>query len=464
MSPARRNPGNTFKTAIAVICVLLILGAFAYKLLDSSFGKVLSKEEISESLEKYEGESLSYRHLSSYLKRYGIGNIDGYKLKTVEKELNDSYYKELPSMNTLSHSIAERYLSEYYDVTDNEDKVAVTDAILHCLFAELGDRYAYYRTAKEYESYMTGLDGTSSFAGIGIMIDKVTMTVLTVYKDSPAEAAGMLAGDVIIAVDGKTVSEYGSDSITEMIRGEVGTEVTVTVHRKGENLDLTATRAEVIDKTVTYRLLEDGEVGYIIITKFLRTTPEQFREAIDYCISEGVDSMVIDVRGNPGGLLTAVIDVIDYIIPDAEGRVLASYTHSGEKSTFYTDDGHGTALPFTVICNENTASAGELFTGAVRDLAASGVINAKIIGKTTYGKGLVQDSFRLYDKSGITFTVGYFNPPCDINFNGVGVSPDITVETVMGADAQLERAVEEAMALAEGNRDVSTAGIFGYAA
>ncbi len=443
---SKKTHGCILRPLTLFLCLLLMISCTLCSCFLFRSYEVLEKDEIAKKLDEYGDRDLGYQYVSTYLRDYGIGNIDYTKLNSVEDMLNKTYYKQLPDAHIMATDIAQLFIERYYDAVDTENITEVTDAVLKCYIELLDDRYAYYRTAEEYASYLESLEGTSTFVGIGVMVDRSTLKVLMVYKDSPADQAGMMTGDIITAVDGMTVAEYGTDAVSDMIRGEIGTEVTVTVERDGEILELVAVRDVLSEKSVTYQMKENN-IGYIYITQFLGTTAEQFAEAVDYCIENGAEALIFDVRHNPGGLLDSVIAVVDYLIPDESDRMIVSYTRSGTRYTEMTKDGHSVDLPMIVICNENTASAGELFTAAIRDFSAMGIIDAVTVGEVTYGKGVMQSSYTMNDSSGITFTIGYYNPPCDINFDGIGITPDISVGLGDSGDGQLERALEEAVRL-----------------
>ncbi len=410
----------------------------------TALGKVDGKDEISASLESFNPLSEEHSYTATYLRKYGIGNINSMKMNLIENKLREGFYKDLPSPYTLSRSITELFLNHYYDETDLNNRTAVTDALLKCFFASIGDPYAYYRNKEEFAAYIDMLSGNNSFVGIGISIDVNTLEIITVYRDSPAERAGILAGDILYAVDGKTTDDYTADEITDLIKGEIGTEVKITLIRNGEKIDVTAIRDKLTEKTVFYELTENGSIGYITISQFTGTTHAQFCEAVDYMTENNVKALCIDVRGNPGGDLNSVVNIIDYLIPDAKDRMIACYTENSGTHTFYTQDGHGVDVPIAVLCNKGTASAGELFTAAMRDFDDIGVIDAVTVGTVTYGKGVVQTSEYLTDKTGITYTIGYYNPPCNINFDGKGIEPDLPIELVdRNDDIQRDAAYEE---------------------
>ena len=429
------------RTVIVICCLALVLGILGYAYLSDGNKTVLDKAEIESNIQENKNVDLGYSYTSTYIKKYGIGNINSYKVNTVEKELRKSFYKELPEEYTLAEQICTAFLEKYYDTIDLNDKESVTDAILNCYFESIGDPYAFYRSATEFEEYLGSLEGNESFVGIGVMINAETLEVMTVYKDSGAYEAGVRPGDIIYAVEGKTSETTSTEELSNMLKGEEGTTVNVTVKRGEELIDLTITRKLITERSVTYEI-DDDKIGYIYISQFQQTTFDQFKEAVDYCEENGALALVIDVRYNPGGLLDSVVAIIDYLVPDAQDRRIASYTMMGEEIVYYTMDGHSVDVPISVICNEYTASAGELFTAAMRDFSKDEVIKATVVGTKTYGKGVVQTSFTLYDMSGITFTIGYYNPPCDVNFDGLGVIPDVEVKEVEDKDLPFEKAKE----------------------
>ena len=441
------SPLGKLRWGVAICCVILILGIIGYAYLTDKNDSVIEKNEILEKIETLGGEDYGYTYVSSYVKKYGIENVNTYKLNNVESYLESNYYKALPEERELAKSVALLFVEHFYDKIDLSDKTAVTDAVLTCLFASIGDPYAYYRNAKEFEEYVGSLEGGSEFVGIGVLMNQETLEILMVYPDSGAKEAGILPRDVIVGVDGKSTDTATNEELLEMVRGEVGSTVKVTVNRGGELIEFTVTRKILTERSVLYDI-NDKKVGYIQITQFLKDTPDQFKEAVDYCEQMGAVALVIDVRYNPGGLLNSVVDVIDYITPDLPTRRIASYTEGGHEYVFYTDDNHSVDLPIAVICNSGTASAGELFTAAMRDYGEAGLLKTVIIGETTYGKGVAQNSYTLYDKSGITYTIGFFNPPSDVNFDGIGVIPDIEVQEESAKDAPLEKAYEKALELA----------------
>lgn len=450
MSMHNALPIGKVRVAVIICCLVLILGILGCSYLNDKNTSVLDKDEINNKIDAAETEDLNYSYLSGYIKKYGVGNINTYKINQAETIIKNRFYKELPDRDTLAKEIVSLFLEHFYDNIDLNDKNAVTDAVLECFIASIDDKWAYYRTEDKYLDYSSGLEGGSEFVGIGVRIDISSLEILSVFKDSGAYDAGIERGDVIFGVEDKTIENTAKEDLVNLIRGEVGSTVKITVKRGDNLLEFTVTRKLLRESTVDY-YIDENNLGHIRLLQFLATTPSEFREAVDYCKTRNAKALVIDVRNNPGGLLSAVVETIDYLTPDKEGRRIASYTNSGENIVYYTDDGHGVNVPIVVLCNKNTASGAELFSAAMRDYGNDSVLSTLVIGETTYGKGLVQSSFILFDNSALTFTIGYYNPPCDVNFNGVGVIPDIAVEEVPGTDAPFDLAIDKALELASKN-------------
>ncbi len=443
MTMHHTSPLGKVRLAVLICCFALIIGVFGYAYVSGN-RDVVTRDEISAKMDSLENQDLGYTYTSAYLKKFGIGNIDSLKINEIETIVETAFYKPLPEKHVLARSIGTLFLEHFYDEIDLESRTDVTDAVLKCYFASLGDPYAYYRTVDEFYEYIGSLGGNDSTVGIGVLINATTLEVISVYNDSPAEKAGIKRGDFIIAVNGHTLETHTADELATLIKGEDGTSVSITVKRNGEEITVTAIRGLVKAQSVTYEILEDEKLGYIYITQFLETTADQFKNAIDKCTEANVKGLVIDVRDNPGGLLDIVVDVIDYIVPDESGRMIACYTAMGERTVYTTQDGHSVDVPIAVICNGGTASAGELFTAAMRDFNDMDVIDAIIVGDVTYGKGVVQNSYQMTDYSGITFTIGYYNPPCDINFDGEGITPDFLADDELtGSDYPYTVALEE---------------------
>ena len=446
MSMYNSSPLGKIRAVIIVSCLILIVSIVGYAFLMDANDTVNPKEDILTNIETIDEEELDYSYISSYIKKLGIGNINSYKINTIESYLESGFYKELPEEKELAKAISQLFIEHFYDTIDLEDKEAVTDALLKCLFASIGDPYAYYRTAAEFEEYLEYLEGGEQFVGIGVMMNSETLEIIMVYPGSGAEEAGIQTRDIIYGVGGKTLEDMPKEDLINLLKGEADTTVSVTVKR-GEELKTFEVTRRVLQERSVYHTITDEGLGHIQITQFSNATPEEFRQSVDYCIANGAKALIIDVRYNPGGLVSAAVDVVDYLVPDAPDRRIASYTYGESEYVYYTMDAHSVDLPIAVICNEGTASSGELFTSAIRDYAKDGIIDAVIVGATTYGKGVLQTSYTLYDGSGITFTIGYCNPPSNVNIDGIGIIPDIEVEEVSAFDQPLSVASQELLKL-----------------
>lgn len=454
------SPLGKLRIVIIICCLVLVLGILGCSYLNNIGSKILDKDEIVSNVEEY-GDDLNYQYVSSYLKKFGIGNINTYKVDEAETKLRRNFYQELPSTQAMAEEIVDLFIEYFYDKIDLTNKDVVTDAVIACLVETTGDKYAYYRTSQQYQDYSNSLESGDEFVGIGIQVQLDTLEISMVFKDSGAAEAGIKANDIVWGVDGKTVEDTESEELINMLKGEEGSTVSVTVKRGEEFLTFNVTRKLLKTRSVYY-YEESANIGYIQITQFIGTTVQEFREAVDFFTANGASALVIDVRYNPGGLLSSVASVIDYLVPDAPNRRICSYYQNGHEQVFYTSDNHSVSIPIAVICNEGTASAGELFTAAMRDYDDAGLLDTVIIGANTYGKGIAQSSFILYDGSALTFTIGYFNPPCNVNFHGVGVAPEIEVEEVHTVDAPLEAAKTELIKMV--NESVSQSGLTGLAA
>lgn len=290
----------------------------------------------------------------------------------------------------------------------------------------LGDPYSTYYTAEEYSSVQESNEG--EYCGIGVQVSQNVytgvITVVKVFKGTPAEQAGMLPGDVITGVG--DVNVEGMDLsllVSDYIKGEEGTEVSVTVYRESTDdyVDMTMKRAIVQNPTVEYSML-DKKIGYISVSTFEEVTGEQFKKAYDDLESKGMKGMILDLRNNGGGVVTAAKDISDYLLPD--GDTIVSFKGKGvPDSSYEAEDGHQASVPIVVLVNEQSASAAEVVTGALKD---NGV--ARILGTKTFGKGIAQGIFSIPDGSAVKLTTSYYYVPSGECIHGKGIEPDLEVE------------------------------------
>ena len=333
------------------------------------------------------------------------------------------------------------YLQAYSIYDYNEE--ALREGMLDGLLDATGDKYAEYYNADELAAVFNDYDG--NFYGIGalIMQSKDGDVFLSgVYEDSPAERAGLQAGDIIIAVNGEDVTGLDRYEVADKMTGDKGTEVVLTIYRTStdETLEFRAVREKLKKIDVEYRMLTD-DIGYIRIKDFDDVAIDQFTDALATLKGQGMKDMVIDLRGNTGGLLRAAMGIIRQIM--CKGVIVSMEDARGERTEFECDGSREFKGRIVILTDSHTASASEIMTGALKD---NGM--AISIGTTTYGKGLVQDFYYLSDGSGIKFTTDQYVTPNGTAINGVGIAPDIEVEFDYDAyiedkiDNQLDAAIE----------------------
>ncbi len=384
-----------------------------------------------------------YDYASMYLLSWGVPSFITQKLMRVESAFRSVYYKELPSPAQMAEKTANAFadlLAKEGTSLSLQDKNLITDTYITLYVEAVGDRYSIYRTKDETDVF--GEEHSGAYVGIGITMQhdtqSGTLTVTKVNRNGPAAAAGIQVGDILYSVDGTLVSQLGQDGTVSAVRGIAGTDVTITVLRDSVQKTFVVTRAAVQEESVVYSI-ENG-IGYVSISSFRENTAEQFKKAIDAMEDADVDGVIYDLRGNPGGSLGAVTDMLSYLVP--KGTRVVSF--DAYMSPVDSQDEHTFMPPAVVLCNSGTASAAELFTAAMRDYAtdAFDLMDVTIVGTQTYGKGIMQSQFRLYDGSSITITVARYNPPSDVNYDGEGVLPDVMINNEGDTDAQLEKAYE----------------------
>ena len=348
-------------------------------------------------------------------------------------------YKKIEEKTSVLQNIIDRYF--LFD----EDMTKVEDGIYAGMMNGLGDPYTVYYTKEEYKALNEDTEG--KYSGIGAVVSQnpntKIITIVKIFDNSPANDAGLQVGDIIYKIDGEEVAGTDMDILVKTkIRGEEGTSFKMTVlrgdERKEVELDLTRRSIEV--ETVAGKML-DNNIGYIAVSQFDAVTSEQFKSNIESLQSQGMTKLIVDLRGNPGGLLDQVVDMLDYILPD--GLVLYTEDKYGKREEYYSDGSHELKIPMVVLVNENSASASEVFTATFRDFEWG-----TVVGKTTFGKGIVQNVLPLGDGTAVKITTQHYYPPSGYDLHKVGIKPDLEVDLNEGAkigtdsDNQLSAAID----------------------
>lgn len=339
--------------------------------------------------------------------------------------------------------VIEQLIDQYY-LKDSKDS-ELTEGIYKGLVDGLGDPYSVYYTEEEYNSLQESVSGT--YCGIGVSIsqdDEGTITIIKPFEDAPGFEAGIRAGDILYAVNDEAVEGQDLSTVVAKIKGEADTIVKITVIRDSKTMDFNVTRKDIDIPTVNYSMLSN-KVGYIYISSFDTVTVQQFATALSDLTSQNMTGLVVDLRDNPGGSLTSVVDILDSLLP--EGIVVYMEDKNGNREEQTSDAEHKITIPLSVIVNGNSASASEIFAGAVKDFGAG-----KIVGTTTFGKGVVQSILPLSDGSAVKLTISNWFTPNGTNINKIGVTPDYEVELPETAtqdgvlstqeDTQLQKAIE----------------------
>ena len=324
-----------------------------------------------------------------------------------------------------------------YFYFEDVDEQKAKDSIYKAYLSSYGDKYTVYYTADEYKRLMESTNG--KFYGIGAVCqlsDEGGIILVDVYETGAGYKAGLRTGDRIVQVDGTDVTDKDLSSAVALVKGEKGTSVTLKVVRDAQTIEYTVIRDEVEIQTVSYAMTEDY-VGYIRIAQFEDVTARQFEAAVEDLKSQGVKGIVVDIRNNPGGLLTSVVSMLKYILP--EGLIVYTEDKAGNRREYSGNDNQELDMPLAVLVNGNSASAAEIFAGAIQDYE-----KGTIIGTQTYGKGIVQTVKPLTDGSAIKLTTAKYFTPKGQDIHGKGVTPDETVEydAASGEDAQLKAALD----------------------
>ncbi|MBR5659169.1 MAG: S41 family peptidase [Lachnospiraceae bacterium] len=366
------------------------------------------------------------------------GVVEGDDPKTFDE-------KALKQIQLLRDSIRSSYL---YEV----DEQAMLDEISRGVMKSLGDPYSVYYTASEYEDMLNSTDGT--YYGIGVSVVPVNSEKLTgakvnkAFSGSPAEEVGLESGDIFLKIAGTDVSKMSLSDAAALIRGELNSYVDIVILRGSEELNFHVQRRKIEIDTVIGKMVTD-DIGYIYVAEFDTITYDQFNKIFADLKKQGMKKLVLDLRGNPGGLIRSASDICDKFLD--EGMIVYTKDKKGRSNEYRSKTGGDEKLPMVVLVDGNSASASEIVAGALQARN-----RAKIIGTTTYGKGIVQQVFNLPgQKDGIKVTVSSYFTPADVCIHGIGIKPDIEVELSEDYknkkdptdedDNQLQAAIQELM-------------------
>lgn len=324
--------------------------------------------------------------------------------------------KTVQKLNYLEELIDEEYL-------DEKDESSLREGLYAGLLAGLKDPYSTYYTAEQYKELNTSNAG--SYVGIGAVLQKDDTggaKIIQLYEGGPGEQAGLKKGDVIKAVDGADVTDKETSDIASMVRDSEKASVTLTIQRENEEKtrDVKVEIRDVEIQTVSHEMLS-GDTGYIRISEFSEVTSEQYKKAFADLKDQGMKKLVVDLRDNPGGLLTAVCGVLRQILP--EGLIVYTEDKNGKREEETCDGKNKLDMPLAVLVNGNSASASEIFAGAVKDYGIG-----TIVGITTYGKGVVQTIQPLTDGSAVKITIAKYFTPKGNDINKKGITPDVEAE------------------------------------
>ncbi len=328
----------------------------------------------------------------------------------------------------------------FYDI----NQTTLADGLYKGLIASIDDPYSTYYTKEEFASIMEQTEGV--YYGVGAYIGydkKLDYPVFSkIMVGTPAEEAGLRKDDIIFAVNGESCFEMETADVAALVKGPEGTTVVITVYRQLEDayVDIEVTRKKIETPTVTYKMLENN-IGYIEISEFDEITISQFEAAKEALDAEKMEALIIDLRSNPGGNLSAVNEIARQILP--KGLIVYTESKDGQREDYSCDGLHELKIPLVVLTNENSASASEILAGAVKDYKIG-----TLVGETTFGKGIVQRIISLGDDTAVKLTISEYFTPNGINIHGIGIVPDVEVPfdmeayTADGTDSQLNKGIE----------------------
>ena len=343
-------------------------------------------------------------------------------------------FNEQGFSNLMRFITAYRFIETKY-VNDTDD-VKLIDGAIDGMVKSLNDPHSNYLSPKMYKTLMEQTEG--SFAGIGVVMgmdNEQKIHIVGLMEISPGQNTDLQEGDEILAVDGVPVTQMAFDEVAAHVRGQAGTDVVLTIMRDNTNQDITITRDNIKLKTVGHKML-DNNIGYIQIVSFSEDTANEFNEAYNDLKNQGMKALVLDLRNNPGGLLTTCVEIAKKLVP--KGEIVSIVDKQGNKET-YSSSLEAPEYPLAVLINKNSASASEILSGAIQDTKAG-----TIIGNTSYGKGSVQTILPMFEDDAVKLTIAKYYTPSGRSIDGTGITPDIEINLDENAtsDTQLDKALE----------------------